>query len=592
MVGKTTSRYMILRNQKERKLRLAAIVSAAAIVALVVLWAVGRMRTEEPLPIGIPMQITSGDGWEGEPAMSPDGTRVVYVSTESGNSDVYVTDVLGARTLQLTADPSMDFAPTWFPDGATIAFVSERTGTRSVWEVGQFGGSATMLLEDAEYPAISPDGTLMAFLRPGDSGEPHIWVASLDDPSDARVLTTGDCGLWDHIAVAWSPDGRTLSYSLENDLWTVPVVGGRPRELTRDGWGDGQPAWSSDGRYVYFESWREGTLALWRVSSRGGEPQRMTQGTGYESEPGVSADGSRLVYSTGRPGADAVLVNLDTGQESTIGWMRSVLLASISPDGSRLVFVSRRWDWSGELAEQLLDDGVPSGPPRRLTDQAGTASHPFYSSDGRWIAYYLISGEKRDIWIIPTGGGRPIQFTDDPAQDVHPAWSPDSSMLAFISNRAGTRDVWVAPVREGMPAGEARRLTDGRVRAVSPVWSPDGSEIAFVGSADDRDEVWVVPSGGAAPARRLTDGMEATRIRWDAATGKILAAATCGEERRSLWAVSPGTGEAELFEPVVVFGTKRATGLFDLSQAGRLLVLSRENLTGDIWVSEGPPGLY
>jgi TolB protein len=272
--------------------------------------------------------------------------------------------------------------------------------------------------------------------------------------------------------------------------------------------------------------------------------------------------------------------------------MRSALQASISPDGSRMVFVSNRWDRRGELAEQLLDGGVPSGPPRRLTDQEGNASHPFYSPDGRWIAYYLVHKRERDIWIIPTGGGRPIQFTDSPGQDAQPAWSPDGSMLAFKSNRAGTHDVWVAPVREGRSAGEARRLTDGSVAAVSPVWSPDGSEIAFVGWDGERREVWVVRSDGEAPHRRLTDGVDATFIRWDAATGMILAAATCGEERRSLWAVSPETGAAELFEPAVVFGTERAYGLFDLSQDGGLLVFARETLTGDIWVSEGPPGLY
>jgi len=546
---------------RERNLRVAAIVSVAAVVALVALWVVGRMRAEQPMPVGIPMQITVGEEWEGEPAISPDATRVAYVSNESGNSDVYVTDVLGGRVLQLTTDPEFDFAPTWFPEGATIAFVSDRTGTRSVWKVGQFRGGATLVLEDAEYPAISPDGTRIAFSRVDDSDQLRIWVASLENPSDATMLTTGEHGLWDHVGVSWSPDGRTLSYASQVNLWVVSVDGSAPRQLTRNRDGGTESAWSSDGRHVYFDSWREGTLALWRVPSRGGEPRRMTQGTSYESEPSVSADGSRLAYSTGHPGAGAVLVDLDSGQQTTIGRMIQVLFASISPDRSRMVFVSERWDRRGELAEQLLDGGVPSGPPRRLTDQEGNASHPIYSPDG-------------------------------PGQDVHPAWSPDGGMLAFLSERSGTRDVWVTPVHEGKPAGEPRKITDGRVHASFPVWSPDGSEIAFAGWTGGRTEVWVIPSDGATRARQLTNGVDATRIRWDAATGAILAAATCGEERRSLWAISPETGAAGLFEPTVVFGTERASGMFDLSQDGRLLVFSGEELAGDIWVSEGPPGLY
>ncbi|MEA3409633.1 MAG: hypothetical protein U9Q95_04725, partial [Candidatus Eisenbacteria bacterium] len=492
----------------------------------------------------------------------------------------------------LTDNPTNDSDAAWSPDGRRIAFVSDRAGTRSVWKVGQFGGAATLALEDAEYPAISPDGTGIAFSRADDSRFLRIWLASLNNPSDATMLTAGEHGLWDHVGVAWSPDGKTLSYSAQANLWTVPAEGGSPRRLTRNREGGTGSAWSSDGRCIYFDSCSRRTLALWRVPSRGGEPRLMTQGTGYESEPDVSADGSRLTYSTGSLGTGAVLVDLATGQQTTIGRLRYEAMASLSPDGSRLIYVSERWDGRGELAEQQLDDGVPAGSPVRLTDQEGTASHPFYSPDGRWIAYYLILRGKRDIWIIPSGGGRPIQFTSDSEQDVLPAWSPAGDMLAFVSRRAETYDVWVAPVREGSPAGEPRRITDGSVLAVSPVWSPDGTEIAFVGSADGRREVWVVPADGAAPARRLTEGVDATRIRWDVASGTILAAATCGEESRTLWAISPGTGEAIPFEPAVVFGTERAIGLFDLSQEGRLLVFSRENLTGDIWVSEGPPGTY
>ena len=270
VVGKAISHSTILSQLKERNLRVAAIVSATAVLALVVLLALGRMGTEKPLPVGIPMQITDGEGWEGEPAISPDGTRVAYVSNELGNDDIYVADVLGGRSLRLTNDPGMDFAPTWFPDGTALAFVSDRTGARSVWKVGQFGGGATMLLENAEDPAISPNGTQIAFSTPEDSGELHIGVASLSDASDARKITTGEHGLWDHSAVAWSPDGRTLCYASQQNLWIAPLDRAAPRRLTAEGGGDRRPVWSTDGNYIYFDSLREGTLALWRVPSAGG----------------------------------------------------------------------------------------------------------------------------------------------------------------------------------------------------------------------------------------------------------------------------------------------------------------------------------
>jgi Tol biopolymer transport system component len=577
---------------RERRLRVTAAISVAAVVALVTVWWTSRLTAERPIPMGIPMQVTSGEAWEGEPAISPDGTRVAYVSDVSGNSEIYVSDVAGPGQLQLTSDPGMDFAPAWFADGAALAFVSDRGGRRDVWQVGQFGGGATLLAENAEYPALSPDGTRMAFSRPDDSGELRIWVAPLDRPESARMLTTADYGLWDHVGAAWSPDSKSISYFSFSCLWVVSANGGIPRRVTEEGWNGSDTAWSSDGRYIYFDCYEEGTLAIWRVPADGGAPQRMTEGTGSESEPSVCRDGSRFAHSTGSPGAEGVLVDRGTGSQTTLGRMRFVFLASLSPDGSRIVFVSRRWDRRGELAEVLLDDGVPAGPPRRLTDQEGTASHPSYSPDGRWIAYYLIKDDKRDIWVIPAHGGTPLQFTDGHGQDFHPAWSPDSDMLAYVSREEGTTRLFVAPIRGGMRAGDARMITDGRITVASPAWSPDGSRIAFLGTSDDTLSIWLAPSDGSGPPRRLTDGVDASTIRWDRASGRILASATMGEGRRSLWAVSPETGEVLPFEPEVVFGTERAVGLFGLSRDGHLLVFLRESLAGDIWVSEGPQHLF
>ena len=577
---------------RERRLRLVAVLSASAVFVLVILWAVSALQREEPVPRGVAMQITDAGGWEGEPAISPDGSRVAYVSSRFGHFDIFVTDVLGGRTLRMTDDPGADFDPAWFPDGSEIAFTSDRKGKRSVWRVGQFGGGATLLLENAECPAISPDGSRIAFSRPHGGVALRIWVASVDDPSDARAVTTAEDGDWDHVSPAWSPDGRKLCYGVLGELWVVDVETGAARRLVENGDGDGEPVWSSDGRYIYFESRREGTLALWRVRSGGGEPQRMTEGIGYEGEPSVSRDGSRLAYSSGGPATGTVIIKRDTGERIVLGRMRMESTPALGPDGGRVVYVSRRWDRRGELAEQTLVGGEPFGPPRRLTDQEGTASHPACSPDGLWVAYYLIVGDERDLWVVPTSGGSPRRITEGDGANFHPAWSPDGTRLAFISDRSGSYDVWVVPVSEGKAVGEPRRLTDGRVQAYAPAWSLDGSRVAFVGSSGDVLDVWVVPSDGHAPARRLTRGLEVTRVRWDAKTGSILAAATNGGSRRSLWEVSPETGAVVPSEFDVVLGSARTAGIFDVSADGSLLVFSQENLTGDIWVSDGPPGLF
>ena len=186
----------------------------------------------------------------------------------------------------------------------------------------------------------------------------------------------------------------------------------------------------------------------------------------------------------------------------------------------------------------------------------------------------------------------PIQFTSGPDQDFHPAWSPGSDRLAFVSMLQGRAEIKVAPIRLGERAGDPVCIADGFAAATYPSWSPDGSQIAFLGAAGDRYGVWLVPSDGSEPATLLTEEVDAGAIRWDAATGSILASATQGATRRSLWAISAETGDVKPMDPEVVFGTIRSYGLFNISPEGRWLVLSRENLEGDIWVSEGPPGLF
>jgi len=578
---------------KERRLRVAAIGSACVVLAVVALWWIARVRAERPIPVGIPIQVTGGDGWEGEPQISPDGTRVAYVSDVSGNNEIYVADVAGPGNVRLTTDPSIDFAPAWLHDGSAVVFSSERGGQRDVWQVGQFGGGATLVVENAQYPAVSPDGTRIAFSRPDDSGELRVWVAPLEDVGDAAMLTTDEHGLWDHLAACWSPDGRTICYASFSSLWTVPADGGEPRRITGDGWTGEGCAWSADGRHIYFDCWREGTLALWRVPAKGGNPRRMTQGTGSESEPSVSRDGTRLAYSTGGSGAEAVIADIETGKLTSLGRMRSDLYASVSPEGDRMVFLSKRWDRRAELAEQALDDGEPVGPPRRLTDQEGAATHPTYSPDGEWVAYYVIKDDDRDIWVVPSGGGVPLQFTSGRGQDIHPAWSPVSDQLAFVSHtEGGEAGIFVASIQEGRRVGDPFLVAGGMTAATYPSWSPDGSEIAFLGLAGEDFGVWVSPSDGSEPPRLLSDEVDATLIRWDAATGDILCSATMGSNRRSIWAMSSETGEVRPLEPAIVLGTVRSYGLFGLSLDGRWLVFSQENLTGDVWVSEGPPDLY
>jgi eukaryotic-like serine/threonine-protein kinase len=561
-----------------------ALVTIAAVVVLGAIaggWVWSNGRRTPPVELGSPQQLTAGSGWQAEPTLAPDGSLVAYTSNESGNADIWLLDLGGGSAARLTNDPAVDRSPAWFPDGSTLAFVSDRGGKPSIWKISRLGGAASLVVENAEDPAVSPDGRSLAFVRWDAGGFFRIHVAPMASPENARALTDEQTGLWHHRKPAWSPDGQTIVYHAARDLWAVSLTGAAARLLTTADAVDKDPVWSPDGKFIYFSSNREGARALWRTPAAGGPAVRLTGGQGPEGQPSLSRDGARLVYSTFVDDWDLVLRNLDSGQERRLGGERVDDSPVFAPDGRSLAFVSDRWIGRYDLWLQLLDANGPVGEPRRLTDQTGSVAQPAFSPDGRWIAYHRAVSGQRDIWIVPANGAQPTQFTSDPSTDVEPDWSPDGRQLLFVSNRDGSPQIWTAPVSDGKPDGPARRLTTGPGIDGSPTWSSDGSAVAFVGGDGD---VRIMAVDGRTGVRQLTTGARASRLAWNRATGELWASGTWGADTRSFRIIDVRNGSAR--PPALPIVLSAPNDTFDLSRDGRRIVFARQELRGHLWVQQ------
>ncbi len=574
-----------------RRGRPPASLTAAALGGLVIVslaaWRLARTHDDAAFAwLGQPRQVTSGDVWQGEPALSPDGGRIAYTSDAAGNRDIYIVDAHGGNPLRLTQDPGPDSYPAWFPDGAGLAFVSQRPGGAGIWRIGQFGGGATLLIRNASDPAVSPDGTRIAFACPGPGGDDRIGVASLANPGDITLLTGDDGGLWRHRQPAWSPDGEQICYATQHDLWLVPSRGGVARPLSRGGVWDANPSWSADGKQVYFSSHRGNTLALWRISAAGGVPQRLTTGSGSEHDPSLCGSGARMAYANQTVQSGMYIRDLASGQETKLPGLQGDCFATIAPDGGSIVYATARGGAAIDLWLQRLDQGRPIGMPEQLTADSVNASWPTFAPDGKWLAYYRIAGEQRDVYTIAAAGGQPIRITGDDAVDFQPAWSPDGSQLAFSSNRDGVYRIWTVRLQDGIPTAEPECVTNDALGAYAPAWSPDGTEIAFIGHQDDSNDVWVVPASGRSAARRVTTGADAKRVRWDPAGRALLVSGGWGEDRVRLCRIARDGGTPASIEPPLCLGSLAALATFDLTRDGRFLVSSREDLKGNIWVLE------
>lgn len=578
--------------QRRRRNRRIAITVAAlgALAVAAVLKAVLMPAHRAPTLGQHHRRLTVGAGWEGQPAMSPDGTMIAYTSDAAGNPDLWVIRADGGDPLQLTHNAAADTDPAWFPDGSAIAFVSDRDGAPAIWQIPPLGGSTVKLLADGADPAISPDGTRIAFSRTGPDGLPRIAVAPLGDPSQFRVLTGDGDGFWGHTSPTWSPDGRTLCYADFKNLWLVPAEGGEATRLTAADAVDRNPVWSPDGKYIIFSSFRDRTPALWCLRISDGWLHRLTTGTGDEGEPSFSRSGQWLAYSTTNDNPDIVVLDRATGLRTEISGATDELDPAVAPDGTVVAFVSNRRG-GYDLWLQPLRHGSATGPPHRLTDHRGSVAVPAFSSNGRWLAYHRVLDGQRDVWIAPITGGVPQRFTEHPAADFNPSFSPDGSTLAFVSDRNGVEDIWLAPVADGRRVGEPRQITSGDAGHWFPVWSPDGKWIASVVQRGYHSEVWVVEVGSEAPAVQVTSGAGARRVQWIAAGDELLVSGTWGTDRIGLRVVSPRDHSTRPFDPAADFGSDEfGAGAFGSDAEGRILAHEVVERRGDVWLTETDVG--
>ena len=229
---------------------------------------------------------------ETQPAWSPDGTTIAYVSDASNASnDIWSMNADGAGRRALTRTPNLDEAePAWSPDGARLAYAANggAHGRVEIY-VMQRDGSAprrlTTLPGDNFEPAWSPDGKAIAFGN-GYRRQYSVYVERLDGSGLTR-LGRGE-------EATWSPDGKTIAYLRQGHIWLMNADGSGAHAVI-----DGQsPSWSPDGTQIAFQR----TFALdkhgnkrdeiWVMHADGTGPHRIAVACDDAFDEGFSGSGN------------------------------------------------------------------------------------------------------------------------------------------------------------------------------------------------------------------------------------------------------------------------------------------------------------
>ncbi|MCC9138437.1 amidohydrolase family protein [Pontibacter silvestris] len=217
-----------------------------------------------------PVALTHDAYVEVDPAWSPDGTKLAYVSDRNGSMDLWIRDLETGDERLLTDLPNDLNFPSWSPDGARIAFYEG--DLRNAWGRGtlnavEVGSGKVVKLHESMFvpgqPSWSADGKTIAisalevYSSRYREGISKFLLVSLDGQPDRYVSPVPErsLGTRGKNGPVWSPDGSMMAYTLDGVLWVVPVdklgtITGPPKRLTNEL--AEVPGWAADSKSIVF----------------------------------------------------------------------------------------------------------------------------------------------------------------------------------------------------------------------------------------------------------------------------------------------------------------------------------------------------
>jgi len=245
-------------------------------------------------------QITDGAGYDYQPDVSPDGSRIIFVRYDGVSLELMLLDLKTQREHQLTANKALNLEPRWSPDGKQIVFVSTLETGHFLLHLSSFGDNeitATQRITDdrkssvkryyystfdhAIHPFWSRDGKEIYCISNREVAHGTGDLVRLRPGSPVQERIHREETSW-RARPDLSPDGTRFVYSSYlgrnwHQLWLLPVSGGYPLPLTYGEFDNTSPRWSPDGRKIAFISNREGNTSLHIVDVLDGKQIRLEQ---------------------------------------------------------------------------------------------------------------------------------------------------------------------------------------------------------------------------------------------------------------------------------------------------------------------------
>lgn len=290
------------------------------------------------------------------------------------SADIFLVDVAHRLNFNITPSNARYVLPKWSPDGAQIAYIGEQNSQVTVYVADADGRNRRALysgISGALALAWSPDGRSLLTLRPIDLALRAIHLIDVSSGSGRDLVQEN------LLSPTWSPDGSLIAYYTQNagpqgdtEIWLVDLATGQARFLAFAGQFVGGLVWSPDSRRLAFSAnYRVGRDVL-VVDLATGVVHNLTEGSGESSAPQWSPDGRQLVFVSDQNGTSRVQVGTFDAANALLedrrvigsGWS-----PQWSPDGAHLTVLS-------ETGLNVLRRDGQVAASLRLTTQSGSGS--------------------------------------------------------------------------------------------------------------------------------------------------------------------------------------------------------------------------
>lgn len=562
-----------LRGGGDRPAKAIAALGSIAVVAL--LWIFSQARSVEQFePVRTRSIFTSRQ--YPSAALSPDGKSVVYAAGETGNESIRLRLMESGREVELLPASKRSYGGlTFAPDGKHVFYIenSRSAAPNVLFEFPISGGTPREIVQHMDSPpALSPDGSQLAFVRESKTGESRLLIRRLADGKEEELVTVNTPRFLDYPA--WSPNGRFIAFTevTSDGVFLKQVeLGSRQQRAIGRRWNYIRGlAWlpKGDDFLVSASEPETGSYSIWKVGRASGFAKRITVNADSFHSVAVAAGGT-LAMTVAERSLMAVWVGTPGGRET---WREilpaadSVKTVSWTADGK--ILAARR-----EAKGQSIHLVSPDTKEKQQILAPGPYHHVRLCADGRTLIYSSTHSDRPGLWVNDLSLGHTKQLLALSGDTAVECRLRDRFVSFVSSDPQLWPGIWKISLDGGEPARVAQRAGFGL--AVSP----DGRYAASFGqdgaaSAQRKaTHIDVLPLDGSKLEKHFNVATTVSRnvpLRWLPGE-EVITYADSRDGATEIWGQRLSGGPPRQ----ITNFSGGLIGSFDWSPDGRQLVVSR-----------------